>query len=79
MAALYEGCTLCELVPAQNQSNSGVKGFEEERDSDHVLRTDSSGSVTLYKVQSDPGLGALSPGGLSWETRVRGSISDTEK
>ncbi|XP_074546213.1 nucleolar protein 11-like [Halichoeres trimaculatus] len=50
MAALYEGCTLCELVPAQNQSNSGVKGVEEERDSDHVIRTDSAGSVTLYKV-----------------------------
>nr|XP_020496312.1 nucleolar protein 11 [Labrus bergylta] len=50
MAALYEGYTLCGLVPAQNQSNSGIQEVEEERDCDHVLVTDSTRSVTLYKV-----------------------------
>uniref|UniRef100_A0A8C3B4I4 Nucleolar protein 11 n=1 Tax=Cyclopterus lumpus TaxID=8103 RepID=A0A8C3B4I4_CYCLU len=50
MAALYEGYTLCGLAPAQNQSNSGVLGVEAERDSDHVVVTDSTRSVTLYKV-----------------------------
>ncbi|XP_041642037.1 nucleolar protein 11-like [Cheilinus undulatus] len=50
MAALYEGYTLCGLVPAQNQSNSGIQGIEEEKDSDHVVVTDSTRSVTLYKV-----------------------------
>lgn len=50
MAALYEGYTLCGLVPSQNQSNSGIRGIESERDSDHVVVTDSTRSVTLYKV-----------------------------
>ncbi|CAJ1053693.1 nucleolar protein 11 [Xyrichtys novacula] len=50
MAALYEGYTLCGLVPAQNQLYSGIQGVEEERDSDHVVVTDSTRSVTLYKV-----------------------------
>ncbi|TKS68909.1 Nucleolar protein 11-like [Collichthys lucidus] len=50
MAALYEGYTLCGLVPAQTLSNSGIQGVETERDSDHVVVTDSSRSVTLYKV-----------------------------
>ncbi|XP_054460508.1 nucleolar protein 11-like [Anoplopoma fimbria] len=50
MAALYEGYTLCGLTPAQNQANSGIQGVEAERDSDHVVVTDSTRSVTLYKV-----------------------------
>ncbi|XP_044047223.1 nucleolar protein 11-like isoform X2 [Siniperca chuatsi] len=50
MATLYEGYTLCGLVPAQNLSHSGIQGIEAERDSDHVVVTDSTRSVTLYKV-----------------------------
>ncbi|XP_068583797.1 nucleolar protein 11-like [Cebidichthys violaceus] len=50
MAALYEGYTLCGLAPSQNLSNSGIQGVEAERDSDHVVITDSTRSVTLYKV-----------------------------
>lgn len=50
MAALYEGYTLCGLVPGQTLSNSGIQGIETERDSDHVIVTDSTRSVTLYKV-----------------------------
>ncbi|XP_033828317.1 nucleolar protein 11-like [Periophthalmus magnuspinnatus] len=50
MAALYEGYTLCGLVPAQNLTSSGVHGIKSERDDDHVLITDSARSVTLYKV-----------------------------
>ncbi|KAF0037594.1 hypothetical protein F2P81_010468 [Scophthalmus maximus] len=47
MAALYEGYTLCGLVPTQDLSNSCIRGIEQERDSDHVLVTDSTRSVTL--------------------------------
>ncbi|XP_036970065.1 nucleolar protein 11-like isoform X2 [Acanthopagrus latus] len=50
MAALYEGYTLCGLVPGQTLTNSGIQGIEAERDSDHVVVTDSTRSVTLYKV-----------------------------
>lgn len=50
MAALYEGYTLCGLTPDQNNSTSGIDGIEEERDSDHVIVTDSNRTVTLYKV-----------------------------
>ncbi|KAA8595027.1 hypothetical protein FQN60_012162 [Etheostoma spectabile] len=50
MAALYEGYTLCGLAPAQNLLSSGIQGVEAERDSDHVIVTDSTRSVTLYKV-----------------------------
>ncbi|XP_059198125.1 nucleolar protein 11-like [Centropristis striata] len=50
MAALYEGYTLCGLAPAQNLSNSGIQGIETERDSDYVVVTDTTRSVTLYKV-----------------------------
>ncbi|KAM7393970.1 hypothetical protein PAMP_020801 [Pampus punctatissimus] len=58
MAALYEGYTLCGLVPAQNLSNSGIRGIEAERDSDHVVVTDSTRSVTLYKVSDQKPLGS---------------------
>ncbi|XP_067437567.1 nucleolar protein 11-like [Thunnus thynnus] len=58
MAALYEGYTLCGLVPAQNLSNSGIQGIEAERDSDHVVVTDSTRSVTLYKVSDQKPLGS---------------------
>ncbi|XP_068448571.1 nucleolar protein 11-like [Clinocottus analis] len=50
MAALYEGYTLCGLAPSQNLSNAGILGVEAEGDSDHVVVTDSTRSVTLYKV-----------------------------
>uniref|UniRef100_A0A8C5D438 Nucleolar protein 11 n=1 Tax=Gouania willdenowi TaxID=441366 RepID=A0A8C5D438_GOUWI len=58
MAALYEGYTLCAFVPQQNLSNSGIQGVEIERDSDHVLVTDSSRSVILYKVSDQKPLGS---------------------
>ncbi|XP_018520386.1 nucleolar protein 11-like [Lates calcarifer] len=58
MAALYEGYTLCGLVPAQNLSHSGIQGIEQERDSDHVVVTDSTRSVTLYKVSDQKPLGS---------------------
>ncbi|XP_051562630.1 nucleolar protein 11-like isoform X2 [Myxocyprinus asiaticus] len=50
MAALYEGYTLCGLVPTQNPLFSGILGIELDGDVDHVLVTDSSRSVTVYKV-----------------------------
>ncbi|XP_061588457.1 nucleolar protein 11-like [Cololabis saira] len=50
MAALYEGYTLCGLVSDKTLSTSGIRGLEEERDSDHVIVTDTTRSVTLYKV-----------------------------
>ncbi|XP_022061128.2 nucleolar protein 11-like [Acanthochromis polyacanthus] len=58
MAALYEGYTLCGLVPDQNLSSSGIQGIEEERDGDHVVVTDSARSVTLYKVSDQKLLGS---------------------
>ncbi|XP_054897522.1 nucleolar protein 11-like isoform X2 [Poeciliopsis prolifica] len=58
MAALCEGYTLCGLVPAVNRRSSEIKGIEEERDSDHVIVTDSSRSVTLYKVSDQKPLGS---------------------
>uniref|UniRef100_A0A8D3C434 Nucleolar protein 11 n=1 Tax=Scophthalmus maximus TaxID=52904 RepID=A0A8D3C434_SCOMX len=58
MAALYEGYTLCGLVPTQDLSNSCIRGIEQERDSDHVLVTDSTRSVTLYKVSDQKPLGS---------------------
>lgn len=50
MAALYEGYTLCGLVSDLNLCSSGIQGVEEESDGDHVIITDSSRNVTLYKV-----------------------------
>ncbi|XP_057699373.1 nucleolar protein 11-like [Corythoichthys intestinalis] len=58
MAALYEGYTLCGLVPSPNLSNSGIQGIEVERDGDHVIVTDSFRSVTLYKVSDQKPLGS---------------------
>uniref|UniRef100_A0A8C7Z5V4 Nucleolar protein 11 n=1 Tax=Oryzias sinensis TaxID=183150 RepID=A0A8C7Z5V4_9TELE len=58
MAALYEGYTLCGLTPDQNNSSSGIDGIEEERDSDHVIVTDSNRTVTLYKVSDQKPLGS---------------------
>ncbi|XP_024115718.1 nucleolar protein 11-like [Oryzias melastigma] len=58
MAALYEGYTLCGLIPDQSNSSSGIDGIEEERDSDHVIVTDSNRSVTLYKVSDQKPLGS---------------------
>lgn len=42
---------MCGVVPALNQRSSEIQGIEEERDGDHVIVTDSSRSVTLYKVR----------------------------
>ncbi|XP_028273334.1 nucleolar protein 11-like isoform X2 [Parambassis ranga] len=58
MAALYEGYTLCGLVPDLNLCSSGIQGVEEERDGDHVIVTDSSRNVTLYKVSDQKPLGS---------------------
>ncbi|XP_054634305.1 nucleolar protein 11-like [Dunckerocampus dactyliophorus] len=58
MAALYEAYTLCGLVPSQSLSNSGIRGVEAERDSDHVIVTDSARCVTLYKVSDQKPLGS---------------------
>uniref|UniRef100_A0A4W5PWR2 Nucleolar protein 11 n=1 Tax=Hucho hucho TaxID=62062 RepID=A0A4W5PWR2_9TELE len=58
MAALYEGFTLCGLVPTQNASDSAIQGIELDGDSDHALVTDSTRSVTLYKVSDQKPLGS---------------------
>ncbi|XP_061888843.1 nucleolar protein 11-like [Entelurus aequoreus] len=58
MAALYEAYTLCGLVLSPSLSNSGIQGIEEERDSDHVIVTDSNRCVTLYKVSDQKPLGS---------------------
>ncbi|XP_051751822.1 nucleolar protein 11-like [Ctenopharyngodon idella] len=58
MAALYEGYTLCGVGPAQNSSISGILGIELGRDIDHVLVTDSSRSVTVYKVSDQKPTGS---------------------
>ena len=50
MATLYEGYTLCGLVKSPNSLDSGIHGIELESDNDHVVVTDSTRSVTLYKV-----------------------------
>ncbi|XP_071361870.1 nucleolar protein 11-like [Trachinotus anak] len=68
MAALYEGYTLCGLVPAQNLSHSCIQGIEQERDSDHVVVTDSTRSVTLYKVSDQKPLG-------SWTVKLGQSLT----
>ncbi|XP_077055225.1 nucleolar protein 11-like isoform X2 [Siphateles boraxobius] len=58
MAALFEGYTLCGIGPAQNSSNSGILGIELGRDIDHVLVTDASRSVTVYKVSDQKPTGS---------------------
>ncbi|XP_026875335.2 nucleolar protein 11-like isoform X1 [Electrophorus electricus] len=58
MAALYEGYTLCGLVPTQNPPESGIQGIELDRDDDRVLVTDSTRSVTVYKVSDQKPLGS---------------------
>uniref|UniRef100_A0A3P8VJZ8 Nucleolar protein 11 n=1 Tax=Cynoglossus semilaevis TaxID=244447 RepID=A0A3P8VJZ8_CYNSE len=58
MAALYEGYTLFGLVQSQISSHLGIRGIEQERDDDHVVVTDSTRSVTLYKVSDQKPLGS---------------------
>eukprot|EP00063_Salmo_salar_P052909 XP_014027744.1 PREDICTED: nucleolar protein 11-like [Salmo salar] len=58
MAALYEGFTLCGLVQTQNASDSEIQGIELDGDSDHAIVTDSTRSVTLYKVSDQKPLGS---------------------
>ncbi|XP_029480761.1 nucleolar protein 11-like [Oncorhynchus nerka] len=58
MAALYEGFTLCGLVQTQNASDSPIQGIELDGDSDHAVVTDSTRSVTLYKVSDRKPLGS---------------------
>ncbi|XP_034044725.1 nucleolar protein 11-like [Thalassophryne amazonica] len=58
MAVLFEGYTLCGLVPPHNASRLPVQGVEEGRDSDHVVVTDSTRTVTVYKVSDQKPLGS---------------------
>ncbi|KAM4604001.1 nucleolar protein 11-like [Polymixia lowei] len=58
MAALYEGCTLCGLINCPNVTHSGIQGIELEKDRDHVVVTDSTRSVTLFKVSDQKPLGS---------------------
>ncbi|KAK7155155.1 hypothetical protein R3I93_009947 [Phoxinus phoxinus] len=58
MAALFEGYTLCGIGPTRNSSNSGILGIELGRDIDHVLVTDASRSVTVYKVSDQKPTGS---------------------
>ncbi|XP_010887648.2 nucleolar protein 11-like [Esox lucius] len=57
MATLYEGFTLCGLLQTQNVSDSAIQGIELDGDSDHVVVTDTTRSVTLYKVSDQKPLG----------------------
>ncbi|CAB1344858.1 unnamed protein product [Coregonus sp. 'balchen'] len=58
MAALYEGFTLCGLVQSRNALDSAIQGIELDGDSDHAVVTDSTRSVTLYKVSDQKPLGS---------------------
>ncbi|XP_065109351.1 nucleolar protein 11-like isoform X4 [Paramisgurnus dabryanus] len=58
MAALYEGYTLCINATQNNTSNVGIQGVELNADVDHVLVTDSSRTVTVYKVSDQKPLGS---------------------
>ncbi|XP_016326142.1 nucleolar protein 11-like isoform X3 [Sinocyclocheilus anshuiensis] len=60
MATLYEGYTLCGVGPVQNSSNIGILGVEQGGDIDHVLVTDSSRSITVYKVSDQKPTGSWS-------------------
>uniref|UniRef100_A0A672LH24 Nucleolar protein 11-like n=1 Tax=Sinocyclocheilus grahami TaxID=75366 RepID=A0A672LH24_SINGR len=60
MAALYEGYTLCGVGTVQNSSNIGILGVEQGRDIDHVLVTDSSRFITVYKVSDQRPTGSWS-------------------
>ncbi|XP_071031594.1 nucleolar protein 11-like [Oncorhynchus clarkii lewisi] len=58
MATLCEGFTLCGLVQTQNASDSPIQGIELDEVSDHAVVTDSTRSVTLYKVSDQKPLGS---------------------
>uniref|UniRef100_A0A671Q7B8 Nucleolar protein 11-like n=1 Tax=Sinocyclocheilus anshuiensis TaxID=1608454 RepID=A0A671Q7B8_9TELE len=60
MASLYEGYTLCGVGTVQNSSNIGILGVEQGRDIDHVLVTDSSRFITVYKVSDQRPTGSWS-------------------
>ncbi|CAL8333517.1 unnamed protein product [Merluccius merluccius] len=68
MATLYEGYTLCGLVKSPNSLDSGIHGIELESDNDHVVVTDSTRSVTLYKLSDQKPLG-------SWTVKQGQSLS----
>ncbi|XP_030207870.1 nucleolar protein 11-like isoform X1 [Gadus morhua] len=68
MAALYEGYTLCALLKTPNSLVSGINGIEVDSDIDHVVVTDSTRSVTLYKVSDQKPLG-------SWTLKQGQSLS----
>ncbi|KAJ8002114.1 hypothetical protein DPEC_G00176440 [Dallia pectoralis] len=58
MATLYEGFTLCGLLQTQNTTDSAaIQGIELVGDGDHVVVTDATRSVTLYKVSDQKPLG----------------------
>uniref|UniRef100_A0A674BIQ2 Nucleolar protein 11 n=1 Tax=Salmo trutta TaxID=8032 RepID=A0A674BIQ2_SALTR len=58
MATLNEGFTLCGLVQTPSASDSAIQGIELDGDSDHAVVTDSTRSVTLYKVSDQKPLGS---------------------
>ncbi|KAM6972456.1 nucleolar protein 11-like [Aplochiton taeniatus] len=87
MAALYEGFTLSEILQAQNGADSGIQGIELDGDSDHVVVTDSTRSVTLYKVSDQKPLGSwtvkqgqvlTSPAVFNSQTKEFVAVSDNK-
>ncbi|XP_006635539.2 nucleolar protein 11-like [Lepisosteus oculatus] len=58
MAALYEGYTLCRVVPGQNRGEPAVLGVAEGRETDQVVVTDPGRTVTVYKVSDQKPVGS---------------------
>ncbi|MBN3314283.1 NOL11 protein, partial [Atractosteus spatula] len=58
MASLYEGYTLCRVVPGQNRGEPAVLGVAEGRETDQVVVTDPGRTVTVYKVSDQKPLGS---------------------
>ncbi|XP_056315755.1 nucleolar protein 11-like [Danio aesculapii] len=58
MATLYEEYTLCGVGPDTNLSNSGILGIGLGKDVDHIIVTNSSRAVTVYKVSDQKPTGS---------------------
>ncbi|NP_001025234.1 nucleolar protein 11-like [Danio rerio] len=58
MATLYEEYTLCGVGPDKNSSSSGILGIELGKDVDHIIVTNSSRAVTVYKVSDQKPTGS---------------------
>lgn len=58
MATLYEEYTLCGVGPDKTSSNSGILGIELGKDVDHIVVTNSSRAVTVYKVSDQKPTGS---------------------